>query len=119
MNNIKLVIRNVIGEPINGISRVTVSQTLYDAVKQSISAQYTKQERVLKYHTREEQEGKWMRVFNIEGMELYAWYERRLYFFMKTEDAKKCIVTLDEERSESKLPLHLSQFNLNIVASAA
>ena len=109
----KLVVRNIIGEDVNGYSRVTVANELFNAVRGF--------KPVLAYKGMGDSAGNGVRVFNIEGVDLYANYDsetRKTVYLMKTEDAKKHLLTLAQERaSEPKLPFNISVFNTNIVAS--
>lgn len=121
MNNLKLVVRNIIGDSINGYSRVTVSSEVFSAVVQSLRARFTKQTPQLPYKGMGDEGGNGVRVFNINGVELYSHYVKesgKNVFLMKTEDAKACLLTLETQRAgEEKLPFNLSTFNFDIVAS--
>ena len=112
-NNIKLVVRNIIGDAVDGYSRVTVSNELFNAVRGVRPA--------LAYTAMGDQGGKGIRIFNIGGYELYANYDkesRKTLFLMKTEDAQKCLLTVAQQRAgEPKLPFNSTIFNRNIVAS--
>ena len=114
MENIKLVVRNIIGEPDNGYSRVTVSNELFNAVR-GVRPQ-------LAYKAQGDQAGKGIRIFTIDGVDLYSNYDkesRKTLFLMKTEDAEKCLCTVAEQRAkEPKLPFNSTVFNRMIVATA-
>lgn len=122
MSDLKLVVRNIIGEEKNGVVRVTVSQEVFAALNQSIRARYNRQTPMLTFVGRGDEGGNGVRVFTIEGKELYAHYDResgKNYLFMKTEDAKAHLKTLAEERAnEPKLPFDVKSFDLSIVSSA-
>ena len=88
MSEIKLVVKSTIGEPINGYSRVAVSMDLFKA-----TAGYKP---TLPYRDINDANGKNIRTFTIDGMDLYLKYntdtERSIYI-MKTEDAQKALDT--------------------------
>ena len=113
-NTINLVVRNIIGDAVDGYSRVTVSNELFNAVR---GVRPT-----LAYTAMGDQGGKGIRIFNIDGYELFANYDkesRKTLFLMKTEDAQKCLLTVAEQRSkEPKLPFNSTVFNRAVVATA-
>lgn len=114
MNNIKLVVRNIIGESKDGHSRVTVSNELFNAVRGVRPA--------LPYTAQGDQSGKGIRIFTVDGKNLYANYDkesRKTLFLMKTEEAQACLLTVAEQRAkEPKLPFATTKFNMNLVATA-
>ena len=118
----KLVVRNIIGASIDGYSRVTVANDLFAALNQSVRARFSRQTPKFAYKAMGEESGKGIRVFNIDGVELYSHYDTesgKTFFLMKTEEAEAHLVTLAEQRAgEEKLPFNISKFNLNVVASA-
>ena len=111
--NIKLVVRNIIGEPIDGYVRVTVANEVFNAVRGIKPA--------LAYRGQGDQGGNGVRVFSFEGVELCAQYDkesRKTMFLMKTEDAKAHLLTLAQERDKAeKLPFNTSLFDRTVVAS--
>ena len=111
---IKLVVRNIIGEPIDGYVRVTVSNDVFNAVR-GITPQ-------LPYRGQGDQGGNGVRVFSFEGVELCASYDkesRKTMFLMKTEEAKAHLLTLAQERDKAeKLPFNTSAFDRSVVATA-
>lgn len=110
---IKLVVRNIIGEPIDGYVRVTVSNDVFNAVRGITPA--------LPYRGQGDQGGNGVRVFSFEGVELCASYDkesRKTMFLMKTEEAKAHLLTLAQERDKAeKLPFNTSAFDRSVVAS--
>lgn len=119
----KLVIRTLVGEPKNGMSRVIISRDALGSVIQTNRAQYDSAVTPALQFTEElDAQGKVIRAFDFDGTTLYSHYDRdanKSYFFMKTEDAKKHLLTLAQERADlPKLDLDVSEFDLNIVASA-
>lgn len=111
--DIKLIVRNIIGDPVDGMSRVTVSNELFNAVRGVRP--------LLPYTAMGDGGGKGVRIFTIGGYELYSNYDkesRKSIFLMKTEDAKACLLTVADQRaSEPKLPFSFSAFNPLVVAS--
>jgi hypothetical protein len=114
MNNIKLVVRNIIGDAVDGYSRVTVSNELFNAVR-GVRPQ-------LAYTAQGDQSGKGIRIFEIDGKKLYANYDkesRKTLFVMKSEDAQACLLTVAEQRAnEPKLPFSVMAFPSSLVATA-
>lgn len=104
MNN--LIVRNIISSDIGGFSRVTVSNELFNAIR---GVRPT-----LPYKGAGDVGGNGVRVFNIEGVDLYVNYDkinRRTMFIMKTPDAQKYLKPLAVERAnEPKLPFNATQF---------
>lgn len=113
-NDTKLVVRNIIGEPINGYVRVTISNELFNAVRGV--------KPTLPYKGMGDSGGNGVRVFSINGVELCAQYDketRKTMFLMKKEDAETALLTLAEQRAgEDKLPFNASLFDRSIVATA-
>ncbi len=124
MNPIKLVIRAIVGEEKNGMSRVIVSRDALGAIIQTNQAQYNKAlTPVLKFTDEIDSKSQDIRVFEFDGAKVYSFYDRagtgKSYFFMKTEEAKKHLMTLAQERANlPKLELDVSEFDLDIVSSA-
>ncbi len=114
MKDLKLVVRNIIGEPIDGYSRVTVSSDVFNAVR-GITP-------LLAYRGQGDQGGNGVRVFDFNGVELCASYDketRKTMFLMKTEEAKAHLLTLAQERDKAeKLPFDASKFDRSVVAVA-
>jgi hypothetical protein len=112
-NNIKLVVRNIIGEEIDGYSRVTVSNELFNAVRGVRPS--------LPYKAQGDKGGNGVRIFELEGTELFAHYDkvnRKTMFLMKTEDAKKHLLTVAQQRAnQPKLDFNASLWDTAIVAS--
>jgi len=105
MNN-TLIVRNIISADINGYSRVTVSNELFNAIRGVKPA--------LPYTGMGDTGGNGVRVFNIEGIDLYVHYDKinqSTMFIMKTLDAQKCHKSLAAERAgEVKLPFNSAMF---------
>lgn len=114
MKDIKLVVRNIIGEPIDGYSRVTVSNELFNAVRGM--------KPLLPYKGMGDNGGNGVRVFTVNGVELCASYDketRKTMFLMRTEEAKKHLLTLTQQREgEAKMPFNANSFDRSIVATA-
>lgn len=104
MNN--LIVRNIISADIGGYSRVTVSNELFNAIR---GVRPT-----LAYEGMGDSGGHGVRVFNIDGIDLYVNYDktkRSTMFIMKTPDALRCLKPLAVERAnEPKLPFNAAQF---------
>ena len=103
---IKLVVRNIIGEPINGYVRVTVANDLFKTIagfRPSIA-----------YTAMGDSGGNGVRIFDIDGVKLFSKYNKetaKTTFIMKTEDARAKLVTVAQERAtEAKLPFNISSF---------
>lgn len=113
MENIKLVVRNIIGADVNGYSRVTVSNDLFNAIRGFRPS--------LAYKAMGDSAGNGVRVFTIDGTDLYANYDkesRKTVYLMKTEDAQKHLVTLAQERAnEPKLPFNVEAFDRSVVSA--
>lgn len=120
-DSLNLTVRNIIGDPKDGISRVTVNSEVFQAVIDSIRARFNNTKPVLEFKGMGDKAGNGMRVFNINGVELYVHYHdesRKMFLFMKTEEAKARLVSLAEERAnEPKLPFNVEEFDLSVVAS--
>ncbi len=105
MNN-NIIVRNIISPDVNGYSRVTIANDLFNAVRG------VKPE--LPYKGMGDAGGNGVRVFTIDGVDLYVHYNkenRNTIFIMKTEEATKHLKTLAMERAgEEKLPFNASQF---------
>ena len=105
---IKLIVRNIIGADINGYSRVTVSNELFNAVRGVRPA--------LAYKGQGDSANNGVRVFNVGGVDLYAHYDkesRKTVFLMKTEEANKHLMSLEQERAnEPKLEFDVKAFNV-------
>lgn len=110
----KLVVRNIIGEPINGYVRVSIANELFNLIR-GVRPQ-------LPYKGQGDQGGNGVRVFTIGGVELCASYDktsRKTMFLMKTEDAKAHLLTVAQERAgEEKLPFNTALFDRSVVATA-
>jgi hypothetical protein len=113
-NDIKLVVRNIIGEAIDGYVRVTVNSEVFNAVKGMRPT--------LAYRGQGDLGGNGVRVFSFEGVELCASYDketRKTMFLMKEDDAKAHLLTLAQERDKAeKLPFNTAKFDRSVVATA-
>lgn len=137
LNNIKVIVRNIIGDSINGVSRVTLKSEQFNSIMQSLGARRNKVAPIFKFNTSAEQSGKGVYTFNFNGGVTVDVYKKptggfftskidgkdypisKPVFFMNTEQAKACLLNLEEERaSEPKRPFDISAFNLDIVATA-
>ena len=93
----KLVVRRIIQTSPDGKhAQVTVARELFDQLRGFRP--------VLKYTTARNEEGKGVRVFDIDGTKLYARYVRdeqgaRTVFTMEAADAQKFLSTLEAERA--------------------
>lgn len=125
----KLVVRNIVGEAHDGLSRVIVTYDIFAKINQSISALWNPGIKApYSFEGGGDATGKGVRTFNIGGINLYAHYKRaddeagrgRLFLFMKTDDANKCLMTLEQQRAgEEKLPFDLGKFDLDTVYTAS
>lgn len=120
LNDIKLVVRNIIGSAIDGWVRVTVSSEVFNAVRGITPA--------LPYKGQGDLGGNGVRVFSFNSLtegapaiELCASYDkesRRTMFLMKEEEAKAALLTLAQEREGAeKLPFNTANFDRSVVAS--
>ena len=113
-NEIKLVVRNIIGDSIDGYSRVTVSNEVFNAVR-GIKP-------TLPYRGQGDLAGKGVRVFSFNGVELCAQYDkdsRKTMFLMKTDEAEAHLLTIAQERDKAeKLPFNSNLWERNVVATA-
>lgn len=103
--NIKLIVTNILGDSINGYSRVTVSNEVFASVKGLRPA--------MPHTAQADQSGRGVRIFNFDGINLYSRYDKETFkttFIMKTEDAKKALVPVEA------LSFNTTQFN--VVATA-
>lgn len=121
-NKMNVHVRRIIGDAINGLVRVNVDSPAFNAMQQSIFARNNRETPLLKYQGMGSQDGKGVRVFNFNGIEVYSHYDkesRRTIFLMKEEVAKKLLLTVEEQRAnEEKLPFSISAFDLSLVATA-
>lgn len=122
----KLVIRTIVGEAKNGMVRVIVSRDALGAIIQTNQAQYNKTlNPVLPFTDEIDRKLQDIRVFTFaDDMKVCSFYDRvatgKSFFFMKTENAEKCLMTLAQERKNlPKLDLDVSEFDLDIVSSAS
>lgn len=107
MNNIdNIIVRNIISPDINGYSRVTINNELFNAVRGV--------KPTLAYKGMGDVGGNGVRVFTLNNIDLYVHYDktnRNTMFIMKTSDALKCLKPLSVERAnEVKLPFNSSAF---------
>lgn len=121
MENLKLVVRNIIGEPIDGYVRVTVSNELFRAIYKTTPWNNGKPG-FLTYKAMADQAGKGIRIYNFNGVELCASYDqetRKTIFLMKVEDAQSHLLTVAQERAAGpKLPFDSTRFDRSVVATA-
>jgi hypothetical protein len=103
---VQLIVRNIISDEIDGHVRVTVANELFNAIRGLKPA--------LPYKGAGDLGGNGVRVFNIDGVDLYVHYDkeaRQTMFIMKSKDANACLKTLVEERAnETKLPFNMAKF---------
>ena len=93
MNELELSVRKIF-ESSNGFSRVSVNADVFKALAGFNPS--------LPYTTARTSNGKGVRVYNINGTAVYTQYDsetKKTYIIMKSEDAKKKLKSLDEERS--------------------
>lgn len=113
-NLTKWVVRNIIGEDVNGYSRITIASNCFNAVKGFRP--------LLPYTAMGDASGNGVRVFKLGETELYASYDkesRKTVYLMKTEDAKSHLLTLVQERANNpKLPFDVMAFDRSVVATA-
>ena len=117
-NNMQLKVRNIIGQPVDGMVRVTVDEEVFRAIRQSTWARKNRQTPLLNYKLNRDLEGNYDSTFNFNGAELHAissTEQKRLYFFMKNDEAKARYFPLEKE---APTPIALSKFDLSIVATA-
>ena len=104
-NNIKLVVNKIIGESINGYSRVTLGYELFNAIKgANPSLEYTR-------------ESNGVRKFVINGIVIYSHFtvdaskKASTTFIMRTSDAIANQIT-----EASTLPFALASFTSPVLA---
>ena len=108
MDNLKLEVRSIIGDEVNGYSRVIVSKEIFLATKGANPS--------LPYKSMGDKDGKLIRAYTIEDTKLYVKYDDgNSVFIMSTEDAKRCL-------GLSLLPFSTSMFDVKdeeaVVANA-
>ena len=108
MENVKLIVRNIIGAPVmtdkGSFSRVTVSTELFRLIANAIPK--------LAYTTANDN-GKKVRVFDVEGVKLYSYFDYQSLkplFFMDTAQAQAHLVSMETENATSSVSIGLSQF---------
>ena len=115
MNNPKLIVSNIIGTDVNGYSRVTISNELFNAVRGF--------KPLLPFEDRFDENGERIRVFNIDGVELYASYDKttsKTMFVLKTTEAQKHFVPLAQQRANGpKSPFTASAFDRTVIKANA
>jgi len=91
MNEIKaIVVNQIIGGSSDGHSRVTLANDTFNAVRGLVPT--------LAFVELLGDTGERMRAFEVDGVTLYSVYDaeaRKTTFFMKTEDANKCLLNRD------------------------
>lgn len=117
MYNHKLVVTNIVGESIDGVSHVVVDINSFDAMKQSVFARLNKVQPLLQYQRLQDTDNTYFSRFNINGasVDMYQFKvegKNRAVFLMNTVQAKALLGTI------KKVPAILSKFNLNVVATA-
>lgn len=113
--NLRLYVRNIIGDSVDGYSRVTVNIDAFDAMKQSIFARRNRQAPMLNFLRKTDEGGNNFTQFYFNGVEVRNYFikdSKKTVFLMKTENAK---ALLD---SEEKAPSSISKFNLSVIATA-
>jgi len=99
MAELKLIVRKIIAGGDNGKSQVVVHSDVFKATKGVVPA--------LPYKGIGDETGNGVRMFTIDGINLYSHYNKetsKTSFAMDTKDAKKCLLTLEQERAgEDKL----------------
>lgn len=112
--NLKLVISNIIGEDINGFSRVTVNTDLFNAIKGFNPT-------ILYTEMNDKDTKERIRVFNIEGIDLYASYDqdtRKTMYIMNTTEAKKHHIPLSQQLANGPVtPFNLSDFDRTVISA--
>ncbi len=114
MNPLKLYVRNIIGEPIDGYSRVTVNIDAYDAMAQSVFARRNRQTALLTFLRKTDEGGNNFTQFYFGGVEVRRYFvtepKKQTVLLMKEENAKALLNTEPKETGA------LSKFNLSVVA---
>lgn len=114
-NNINLEVTNIIGKPIGNMSRITVSDTLFNLIKQSCFARLNKEKASLMFTTRKDEADQYIKVFNLNGVELLCYtakaeiegqFKNKTYFFTDTEIARDHLIEIP------KLSFNVSSFSL-------
>ena len=115
-NDFKVEVTSIVGESINGNSRVILDKPVFDAIRQSNWARFNKEAPILAFSPKQEGSECYINQFNINGVivESYSNKEdRNTYFFMNTEVAKKCVISV-----KTTSGLDISKFNLSTTATA-
>lgn len=114
MNPLKLFVRNIIGEPIDGYVRVTINIDAYDAMAQSVFARKNRQTALLTFSRKTDEGGNNFTQFYFAGVEVRRYFveepKKQTVLLMKEENAKALLGT------EPKESASLSKFNLSSVA---
>ena len=117
MNNTAFKVRNIIGEPVDGLSRVTVDIDTFEAIRQSLFARKNKETALLNFSRNKDGDGNYVSIFNFNGVKVYNLRDnasKKTVFLMDPADATRNLVPITDEPG---LPFKLSNFNLNIVAT--
>lgn len=108
METAKLIVRNIIGSPFmtekGSFSRVTINTELFRLVASAVPK--------LPFTTSTDN-GKKVRVFSIDGVTLYSYFDYenlRPLFFMDTYQAQSKLETMDARNSQSPISIGLSHF---------
>ena len=110
MNQLDLQVVRIVGESVNGYSRVLVTGPVFAAVKQSNWARKNHEKPSLNFVAMQEGDV-WMNLFTINGVKLYVYSNgTKLNFFMNTKQAEACLIAM-------KLPFDIKKFDLNVVAT--
>jgi len=109
-NNVSFKVRTIISEECEGLSRVTLDTTTFDAVRQSLFARLNKETPLLNFTKDTDSEGNYVSIFNFRGVTVYNLQdkiEKKSVFLMNSEEAKKFLVPMSAEKG---LPFKLSNF---------
>ena len=116
MNPLKLFVRTIIGEAIDGYVRVAVNIDAYDAMAQSVFARRNRQTALLTFLRKTDEGGNNFTQFYFNGVEVRRYFvtepKKQTILLMKEENAKALLNT------EPKEAASLSKFNLSTVIVA-
>ena len=112
--SLKLYVRNIIGDAIDGWSRVIINIDAYDAMAQSVFARRNRQTALLPFLRKTDEGGDNFTQFHFAGVEVRRYFvedpKKQTVLLMKEENAKALLGTEPRESGT------LSKFNLNTVA---
>ena|SRR5665647_1959521 len=138
MNNNKVTVRLIIQSPVGqSTSQVIVAPDIFAGIVQSLNSRRNQKVPKFKFSTGGENSGKGVYTFIFAGNVAVDVYKKPLgynftslrdgkeypaskpVFFINTEQAKACLLSLEEERAlQPKRPFDISAFDLNVVATA-